>query len=57
VVAEHDLRKHFRLRHKVTGAHWDDERGVWEVRVTNLVTGEDFVDTAEVFVNNDGILK
>lgn len=57
VVAAHHLRKYFKLRHQVTGAYWDEERGVWEIQVTDLSTKEQFVDTAEFLLNNEGVLK
>lgn len=57
VVDEYSLRKYFLLKHQVTGAYWDEERGVWDVHVKNLETGETKVDSAEIFVNNCGFLK
>ena len=57
VVAEHDLRKYFHVSHQVVGATWDDERGVWEIKIRNLTNGEEFTDEAEIFVNNEGLLK
>lgn len=57
VVAEHDLRKYFHVNSQVIGASWDDAEGVWHVRVKNLTTGDEFTDTAEIFVNNEGLLK
>jgi glycerol-3-phosphate dehydrogenase len=57
VVAEHDLRKYMKTSHEVTKASWDKERAVWEVEVRNLETKEEFTDTAEFFINNEGLLK
>lgn len=57
VVDRHCLRQYIHLNHKVTGAYWDNENGVWNVHVENLVTGRRFVEHAEVFVNNNGLLK
>ncbi|KAG0652128.1 sterigmatocystin biosynthesis monooxygenase stcW [Hyphodiscus hymeniophilus] len=34
-----DLQKYMTLSHEVTGCFWDDERGVWEVHVKNLLNG------------------
>lgn len=45
------------MRHEVLGAEWKDDDGVWEVRVRNLRTGEEFIDRAEIFINNGGLLK
>lgn len=57
VVAEHDLRKFFTLNHEVIGATWDEDRGVWEVEIKNTLNGHTSIDTAEFFINNEGILK
>lgn len=46
-----------KLNHQVTGASWNEEEGVWEVSIKNLLTGQTFVDTAEVLINNAGVLK
>ncbi|KAF5566673.1 sterigmatocystin biosynthesis monooxygenase stcW [Fusarium phyllophilum] len=53
----YDLPKYFVLSHRVTGATWDDERGVWDVEIENLLTGQVITDTAEILVNNEGLLK
>jgi cation diffusion facilitator CzcD-associated flavoprotein CzcO len=57
VVDAFGLQKYFVLEHQVTGAFWDEARGLWDVHVTNLKTGEAFVDSAEIFINNGGLLK
>ncbi|KAH8890173.1 FAD/NAD(P)-binding domain-containing protein [Thozetella sp. PMI_491] len=57
VVNQHDLEKHMKLNHEVTHAAWDDASGVWNVSVKNLLTGETFVDTAEILVNGSGVLN
>lgn len=46
-----------KLKHQVLGAEWDDERGVWDVTVKDLTTGNTFVDTAEILINGTGVLK
>jgi glycerol-3-phosphate dehydrogenase len=43
--------------HEVTAASWDDGKGIWEVTVMDLQNGVTFVDTAEVLINNTGVLK
>lgn len=52
-----DLGKYMKVKHQVTGAYWDDDSGLWEVHVKDLLTGDTFIDRAEVFVNASGILK
>lgn len=46
-----------KLNHEVTRAVWDEDSGVWTVYVKNLLTGEKFVDSAEILVNGSGVLK
>lgn len=57
MVEEHGLRKYMKLNHQVTGASWNDKEGQWEVSVTDLQTGATFIDSAEVLINNAGVLK
>lgn len=57
VVDTHDLEKYMKLNHRVTSASWDEDKGVWNVSVTNLLTGQVFVDVAEILVNGSGVLK
>lgn len=45
------------LSHEVTGAYWDEGKGVWEVHVKNLKDETTFVDTAEILINGSGLLK
>jgi hypothetical protein len=49
--------RYMKLRHRVTSATWNDDEGVWAVTVEDLQTGLTFVDTAEVLINNSGVLK
>lgn len=57
VVERFGLMKYFVLNNEVTGAYWDEEQGVWDVHVRNMITGEQFVDSADIFINNGGLLK
>lgn len=57
VVDKFDLMKYMKLSHKIIGAQWDNDRGVWDLQIKNLVTGVTFTDTAEIFINGGGILK
>ena len=52
-----DLGKYMKLQHEVVGACWDEAEGLWEIRIKNLITGVEFMDKAEVFINGGGILK
>jgi cation diffusion facilitator CzcD-associated flavoprotein CzcO len=57
IVERFDLRKYIKLRHEVTGAYWNDEKGLWEVHVKDLVSGHTFVDEGEILINGSGLLK
>ncbi|CAH0020174.1 unnamed protein product [Clonostachys rhizophaga] len=57
VVDQYGLEKAMKLNHEVTRAVWDEDSGVWKVSVKNLLTGEEFVDSAEILVNGSGVLN
>lgn len=46
-----------KLNHEVVAASWDDDKGLWEVTVKNLLSGATFLDHAEILINNAGVLK
>lgn len=52
-----DLGHFMRLKHRVDHAEWLDQEGVWRVTITDLSTGKQFTDEAEIFVNAMGFLK
>lgn len=51
------MKKYFVFNHIVTGAYWDEDRGVWDVKIKNMLTGAEFMDSGEIFINNCGLLK
>ena len=57
IVDRFDLQKNMKLNHEITGAYWDEGKGVWEVHVKNLISGATFIDTAEILINGSGLLK
>ncbi|CAI4215879.1 unnamed protein product [Parascedosporium putredinis] len=57
VVDRFDLAKYIHLSHQITGAYWNDSRGVWDIHVRNVGTGEVFISSAEIFINCSGILN
>ncbi|EXJ66168.1 uncharacterized protein A1O5_10784 [Cladophialophora psammophila CBS 110553] len=56
-VDRYGLMKYFKLNHQVEGAYWDSKTGKWDVHIKNLLTGNTFVDTCDVFINGGGILN
>ncbi|KAF2652919.1 cyclohexanone monooxygenase [Lophiostoma macrostomum CBS 122681] len=57
VVDQYELEKYMKLNHEITQASWDETAGVWNVTVKNLLTGDVFVDTAEILINGSGVLN
>jgi len=49
--------KYMKLQHEIVGAYWNEADGLWEIKVKNLITGVEFIDKAEVFINGGGILN
>jgi len=46
VIAENDLARHIRYRHRIVSAAWSSEAGLWTVRVERTDTGESLTFTA-----------
>lgn len=57
LVDQFDLMKYMKLSHEIVGAYWDDEKGMWDIKIKNIITGVTFTDTCDVFINGGGILK
>lgn len=51
------INKYVKLQHSIEGARWDDDAGLWRIRVRNLRTGEVTEDSAEFFINAGGVLN
>lgn len=51
------LRRFVKLRHRVDKAEWQEKEGLWRVSVTDLHSGDQFTDEAEMLVNAMGFLK
>ncbi|KAI1213995.1 FAD/NAD(P)-binding domain-containing protein [Annulohypoxylon truncatum] len=57
IVEEEHMADTIKTRHKVVGAWWDEARGIWDLSVQNLETGEEFRDQANFVVDASGILN
>lgn len=57
VCEEGHMLDSIKLQHKVVGAWWDETRGLWDLSVVNLKTGEEFRDEANFIIDGSGILK
>ncbi|KAI1828600.1 hypothetical protein F4861DRAFT_10683 [Xylaria intraflava] len=57
ICKEEDMIDTIKTRHKVVGAWWNESRGLWELSIQNLETGEEFRDHANFIVDASGILN
>lgn len=55
--AKYQLGKYIKLRHKVVGAWWMDERGEWRIAVKDLEAGTKMEETCDIFINAGGYLN
>lgn len=56
-VEKYDLGKYIKLSHRVIKAIWNEEHGIWLVKIENTVTGEILNDWCNFFLNGGGILN
>ncbi|KAF7190309.1 putative sterigmatocystin biosynthesis monooxygenase stcW [Pseudocercospora fuligena] len=56
-VRKFGLDRYLRLQHRVDHAEWQEHEGKWKLLVTDLRTGEQSIDEAEIFVNAMGFLS
>ncbi|KAL4901245.1 hypothetical protein BDW74DRAFT_170383 [Aspergillus multicolor] len=54
---EEGLASAIKLQHTVAGAHWDEGRGIWELRVQNQAQGKVFTDYCHFLLDGSGILN
>jgi cation diffusion facilitator CzcD-associated flavoprotein CzcO len=57
VADKYGLRKYMKLGYKSLEAKWDDKTSKWNIKMINLRTGEEFVDTADALLTALGILN
>lgn len=57
VCNEENIMESIRVSHQVLEARWDEGQGLWNLKVQNLKTGEQFDDTANFLINGSGVLK
>lgn len=51
------IEKYVKLRHQIERVEWDDEAGLWRMRIRNIETDEVFDDAAEFYINAGGVLN
>ncbi|KAG8165099.1 hypothetical protein KVR01_005374 [Diaporthe batatas] len=57
VCKEENMMPSIKLQHRVNSARWEETRGVWLLRVSDLQTGVEFDDEANFLINASGILN
>ncbi|KAF2733825.1 FAD/NAD(P)-binding domain-containing protein [Polyplosphaeria fusca] len=58
IEREHDfISKYVKLRHQVERAEWDNDVGVWRLKVRDLNKNAVLDDSAEFFINSGGVLN
>jgi cation diffusion facilitator CzcD-associated flavoprotein CzcO len=57
VAQKYELYKYINLSHKVIGATWDEEKGVWNLEAEDLTTGKIIKDWCHFLINGSGVLK
>lgn len=40
VADKYDARKYMKFNHLVTGAHWNESTGKWDMTIKDLIAGE-----------------
>ncbi|KAK7902698.1 hypothetical protein LTR67_002344 [Exophiala xenobiotica] len=57
VATKYELYKYINLSHMVIGATWDEEEGLWHIKVQDLTTQEVKSDYCHFLINGSGILN
>ncbi|KAF2745554.1 FAD/NAD(P)-binding domain-containing protein [Sporormia fimetaria CBS 119925] len=53
----HFIDKYVKLRHKIEAARWDEQAGLWRLKIRHLERDEVIEDSAEFFINGGGVLN
>ena len=56
VAAKYNLEQYVKLSHRVQSARWNEESGVWDLKVITP-GGSAIEDQCEILVNGTGVLK
>ncbi|KAJ5414816.1 hypothetical protein N7509_000150 [Penicillium cosmopolitanum] len=54
---KYDLRQYVRFQHRVLDAHWDEETGMWNLRIEDEISGEVLSDSCHFLFNGGGYLN
>ena len=56
-VRKHNLMPYIHLQHRVVAADWDEDSGMWHVRIEDMTRQTVFEDTCHYLINAGGILN
>jgi cation diffusion facilitator CzcD-associated flavoprotein CzcO len=57
IVDKYDLKRYIKLRHAVRNAAWDEDKGKWNLDITDLATATNLQEECDIFINCGGLLK
>ncbi|KAK8048625.1 flavin-binding protein monooxygenase [Apiospora phragmitis] len=57
ICEEENMRDSIKTQHRVSGAWWDEAKGLWDLSILNLATGEEFRDEANFIIDGSGVLN
>ncbi|KAI1368655.1 hypothetical protein F5Y08DRAFT_335549 [Xylaria arbuscula] len=57
ICEEEQMMDTIKTRHRVNGAWWDESRGLWDLSIQNLESGDEFRDHANFIIDASGILN
>ncbi len=57
MAKKYDLYRFIKLRHRVASADWDEAKGIWNLKIENLASGEIVSDWGHVMITAAGVLK
>ena len=56
-AVKYDLEKYMKLNTKVDSATWDEEAGLWRLKLTSETDGTLLEDSCNILINGSGVLN
>ncbi|PVH75074.1 FAD/NAD(P)-binding domain-containing protein [Cadophora sp. DSE1049] len=57
LAQKYELYKYIKLSHKIVGATWDEDGGIWNLEVEDLSSGNIIRDWCHFLINGSGVLN
>lgn len=57
MAQKYELYKYVKLSHKIVGATWEEEEGIWNLEVENLLNNQITKDWCHFLINGSGVLN